>query len=269
MKLQYNVSVLSKLLNCFPKSTQRRDEIKRIWKSRDQGSYLRAKARRGSREKIVIPVLSLPATANATDLQQQHAVIEEKKKAFMATVIPSPLPDPTDPVSTLVPSAPLTEYQERVVRKCDKATERQHRTANQGYGVRTEDSAIRLFETKYGFKVIGQQRVCVGTYGDITLVGKVDGMLEDGTVIEVKNRQNKLFNSIPLWEKIQLQTYLHLCNASSGFLCQRKDGEINFMVETRDIDWWLTTVLDPLKTVHAEIVALLDTPALQDAFLSK
>jgi hypothetical protein len=40
--------------------------------------------------------------------------------------------------------------------------------------------------------------------------GRVDGITEDGCLVEVKNRQYKIFNHIPIYEKVQIHTYMFL-----------------------------------------------------------
>jgi len=47
-------------------------------------------------------------------------------------------------------------------------------------------------------------------YKKYMIGGKVDGITDDGTLVEVKNRQYKLFDRIPVYEKIQIHTYMFL-----------------------------------------------------------
>jgi hypothetical protein len=46
------------------------------------------------------------------------------------------------------------------------------------------------------------------------LGGKVDGITDDGTLVEVKNRQYKIFPIIPIYEKIQIHAYMFLTGIS-------------------------------------------------------
>lgn len=45
---------------------------------------------------------------------------------------------------------------------------------------------------------------------DVLLVGRVDGLLEDGTPVETKERRNRLFSCVPVYERVQLESYMHL-----------------------------------------------------------
>jgi len=46
----------------------------------------------------------------------------------------------------------------------------------------------------------------------VFLCGKVDGITDDGKVVETKNRRNRLFNKIPDYEKVQMEAYMYLTN---------------------------------------------------------
>jgi hypothetical protein len=45
---------------------------------------------------------------------------------------------------------------------------------------------------------------------DVYLCGKVDGITEDNRLVETKSRRNKLFNKIPIYEKVQMECYMYL-----------------------------------------------------------
>lgn len=51
----------------------------------------------------------------------------------------------------------------------------------------------------------------------IFIGGKIDGFNnEDGSVIEIKNRVNKLFYNLRNYEKVQIMCYLHLFNSKKA-----------------------------------------------------
>lgn len=56
------------------------------------------------------------------------------------------------------------------------------------------------------------QRNIKTKYCNLKIYGKVDGMRKDGILIETKNRRNKLFTEIPLYEKVQLEMYMWCTN---------------------------------------------------------
>lgn len=51
-----------------------------------------------------------------------------------------------------------------------------------------------------------------GNKFEIVVGGKVDGIDKDGNIVETKNRRYKLFDSIPIYEKVQMETYMWLTN---------------------------------------------------------
>ena len=58
----------------------------------------------------------------------------------------------------------------------------------------------------------------------IEIRGKIDGILtEEGqpVIVETKTRRNRLFRSIPLYEKVQIETYMRMVGAHKAVLNQR------------------------------------------------
>jgi hypothetical protein len=64
---------------------------------------------------------------------------------------------------------------------------------------------------------------------NVQLGGRIDGVMvgENGfdVLVEVKNRVNRLFGSVPEYEKIQVMCYLFICNMQDAILVERKDDE--------------------------------------------
>lgn len=71
---------------------------------------------------------------------------------------------------------------------------------------------------------------CHGKY-PVEIRGKIDGMM-DGKIIETKKRRNKLFNYIPIYEKIQLECYIWLTGIENVIHVENYDNE---SVETQYI----------------------------------
>jgi hypothetical protein len=61
------------------------------------------------------------------------------------------------------------------------------------------------------------------------LYGKVDGIYTNPMgkkfIVEIKNRQNRIFDKIPLYEQIQIQTYMYIFNIKNAILVQHYVGE--------------------------------------------
>jgi hypothetical protein len=104
--------------------------------------------------------------------------------------------------------------------------------------------------------------------------GKIDAISEDGTtVIEIKNRINRLFYKLPMFEIIQVQTYLQLLpHTESARLVEcltRDTGDVlmNVVPIERDQDLWDTLVVPKLLGFVGFLLRLLDDPREQDCYL--
>ena len=131
-----------------------------------------------------------------------------------------------------------TEDMERIKHLVSNST-------NTVFGCRQEKNTIQEFEAIQNCKVIGGQKRCeyiIGKYNDdfeIVLVGKIDGITENGEIIEIKNRINKNFNFLKDYERPQIMTYLWMHKASQGYLVEnlksRTKSDINVIsVEYKD-----------------------------------
>ena len=71
--------------------------------------------------------------------------------------------------------------------------------------------------------------------------GRVDGIQEDGTIVEVKTRRN-WFREPPAYDLVQLQVYLRLYGRESGLLVERSQSDPNLsrstQVRPEADDWW-------------------------------
>jgi len=109
---------------------------------------------------------------------------------------------------------------------------------NTHFGIKNENGVIdyycKTYEKKMkpvsGFKFKNApQFVSANRKYQWNIGGKVDGITEDGILIEIKNRVNKLFGTLRDYERVQLQTYLYLYNLKVGHLVEgiiKEDGSI-------------------------------------------
>jgi hypothetical protein len=76
---------------------------------------------------------------------------------------------------------------------------------------------------------------------NIIIAGYVDGIVENNNekyIIEIKNRQNKLFKYIPEHEKIQLITYMKITNIHECSHIEKYNNDMNIIkLEYEDILW--------------------------------
>jgi len=75
----------------------------------------------------------------------------------------------------------------------------------------------------------------------LRISGKVDGIEGEGNnrvLIETKNRRNRLFDSIPEYEKVQMCIYMKMTNIQKGKLLQYYDDEESVIDYDFDEDYW-------------------------------
>jgi len=97
--------------------------------------------------------------------------------------------------------------------------------------------------------------------------GYIDGVeINSGRIIEIKTRQNRFFNHVPLYEQIQCQTYLFLtgltvCEHTESFRGAEQSTTLHF----HSMFW--NHVLQRLNTVILAFYRLLRNTSMQDSFL--
>lgn len=103
-------------------------------------------------------------------------------------------------------------------------------STNTVYGTRNENSGYKFFEEatqlsikkrqKFMFQKLAGYSLASGERINWTLKGVADGITTSDELVEIKNRQKKLFNTIRDYEMCQIQTYLHLLGADTGYLVE-------------------------------------------------
>lgn len=162
-------------------------------------------------------------------------------------------------------SSTLIENQtsiESEIKDCSKLTEEQKKqmvslmnsATNVVYGCRNEGRGIDAFTNITGKIIQDKQTKLVYYFHTDTLAdnqivewnitGKYDGLTTDNEVVEVKNRQRRLFNEIRDYEMCQIQTYLHILKSDKGYLVEvlggkkGEDNQINILETVRQVDYY-------------------------------
>lgn len=137
------------------------------------------------------------------------------------------------------------ESQKKIIEQIDKVIKEDKERLNKlvkthtntRFGIFQEDSAIKIFEEEKGKKISGQQKrfeYHINTLDDYRnsevkidwfLVGKLDGYTEDYEVLEIKNRVNRLFGTIPRYEYPQLMTYMKMAGSQKGYMLEQYKGK--------------------------------------------
>ena len=90
---------------------------------------------------------------------------------------------------------------------------------------------------------------------NIYICGKIDG-IENDQLIEIKNRKNRLFEFIPLYEKIQTEIYFRLTNLTTGKLIQNyNETQSIFDIQSSDELWntILTELIDACNIIISQL----------------
>jgi hypothetical protein len=98
---------------------------------------------------------------------------------------------------------------------------------NKERGIREESKILDSFESRN--KTIVKKRndrMYYITLLGIKIGGRIDGYDDNSTkLIEVKNRQNRFFRKIPLYEQVQCEIYLRMLNLDKCIHIERFNGE--------------------------------------------
>lgn len=103
--------------------------------------------------------------------------------------------------------------------------------------------------------------------------GRIDGLLSDGTLVEIKNRQNRLFTTIPMYERIQLECYLRLTGAPSAKHVQHlkrswtKEPDESITEVQKNDEFWIQDLLPRMAKYFIVLDYFLRVPKWQEVFL--
>ncbi len=139
-------------------------------------------------------------------------------------------------------------------------------------GIRDETPQLDAYETSSSNKVCARNSkmytvVADTSVGPLHIRGKIDGALEDGTVVEHKRRQNRLFHTVPEYERVQVHVYMHMTGARRAILVESYgETQASHTVEW-DAEFWgdilgrldrFVTAFAGLDSSYASVAAAVD-----------
>lgn len=125
------------------------------------------------------------------------------------------------------------------------------------YGTQNEGAAIKTYEKQTGTKVretnstMYRRELCAVDGVKFFVGGRIDGFSGE-RVVEIKNRMYAFKQSVPIYDLVQLQTYLHVLDRAEGELVERMrsggpSGEATRRtVVKRDEAFWTNRIMPPL-----------------------
>lgn len=152
-------------------------------------------------------------------------------------------------------SQELQEKQQKIIQdieKNDNITKQQKEdlkkqvvsTTNKHHGINNEDNVLKMYEEEKNHKIISGQENMTYSFHiddnsgiDWNLHGKYDGLTECGRLIEAKKRQKRLFKCLRDYEKVQIQTYLHMKQLQKGALVESYSSNQSRSIYIIDVDY--------------------------------
>ena len=130
------------------------------------------------------------------------------------------------------------------------------------HGTRSEDKTADTVEKTEGVKLIRDDNfytlpVCEIFENKYVICGKVDRIEErpDGSkvLVEIKNRTNRIFGSVPEYEFIQVQVYLQMLGLVHARVVEQYNNQVLSHDVTRDEEFWKNKVIPGLKEFCEEL----------------
>ena len=106
---------------------------------------------------------------------------------------------------------------------------------NKQMGVQFEKSAIKLYEEQFNVRVDAVDKYVKRVFKEDGLFkwhvgGRVDGVIGFDKIIEIKNRKKGFYPCIPIYEILQVYTYMYAMDINQASLVEKYDAELK---ETR------------------------------------
>lgn len=142
--------------------------------------------------------------------------------------------------------------------------------SNKRYGTIRENFTFNHLINIYGPNiVIDKEHKIKKLFNNFYIIGEIDGLLNNDTIIEIKNRTNRLFYRIYNYEKVQIIMYMYLCSMKHSKLVENFNNQINIIDLDMDEDF-LKYILDKiykftkfynklLKNIELKRITLLGT----------
>ena len=150
---------------------------------------------------------------------------------------------------------------------------------NTMHGVSHEGNGLELFTKASGIKVVDTQAsMNLVFYEDDKYIweinGRLDGLTDNGRLVEIKNRQKALFNTVRDYEMCQVQTYLHHRRMDMGYLVEilpgksRSDTTYNILEVAADPEYFAVYIRPWLMRLVKFVTGhLFTSPGLKENIL--
>jgi hypothetical protein len=153
------------------------------------------------------------------------------------------------------------------------------KTAYTTFGTERETDIFEAVRAKLPFDIVRDdafRHVKMGEAHGVpwSIGGRIDGISADGsTILEIKQRVNRLFLTPPAYEAVQIQCYIQMVPAALRAMLVESfcppDGSrlINVMPLERDDEAWERDIVPKAQAFVEYLIRLIDNEALQDEYL--
>jgi hypothetical protein len=130
------------------------------------------------------------------------------------------------------------------------------------HGTRSEDKTSDKVEKETGARLVRDDSfynldVCTLGRTKFVICGKIDRIEEkdDGsrTLIEIKNRTNRLFRRVVDYEYIQIQVYLQMLGLVHARLVEQYNNQVLSHYVDRDEEMWVNVIMPGLQEFCAQL----------------
>lgn len=97
--------------------------------------------------------------------------------------------------------------------------------------------------------------------------GRIDGLTEDGKLVEIKNRQYRIFSVVPIYEKVQVHAYMFLLGLQECHLVQVYNEDSDTTIVKFDPEFW-KSITEKITDFSIRYERIMESEELQDELLT-
>ncbi len=225
MNFLINISQIAIITGDNPYKSKR-DYLIEYWEKYDKNDYLKFKNKTGFIK------MNDQETINSISAKNNININEELKKCSTSSNI-NDFNETKKELLNKIEQLPENEKRE-IKKSIDNVT-------NTNFGTNNETDVCKIYENMTGmefikdnfyrkYRIIDTVEVC------ILIGGKIDGINKSkDTIIEIKNRVNKLFYALREYEKVQIMCYMHIFNVKKGHLVEAYKKKTNVEVNVIEV----------------------------------
>lgn len=128
-------------------------------------------------------------------------------------------------------------------------------------GLKNENAILDQYEANRDVKVVERNtKMCKKVFPTFKLIGRTDGYVaSENRIVDSKDR-TRYFESVPIYDEIQLRCYMEMTGATESELVERfPDGRTRYTKFVNDVHKW-KTIEQAVEKAVAKMNAALEDP---------